>query len=164
MAEVEEEDVVDPVLDLIGKPTLLSLVYTGVKPVFSRMDKKKGKDQSLKHKARELGIYSTKLNRVGLEKAIEKYWINKCGGYEEYLKADIFRQPEQDITRDRKVRGSAKRKEEFAKSHKLEIKVSKRPKKAPLTNQVRHEHVCYYSMLLLFLSHWFSLVQLSRRQ
>jgi hypothetical protein len=59
MAEVEEEE--GDGKDRPGKPTVLNLVCTGLKPVFLRMDEKKGKEESLKHKARELGVYSKKL-------------------------------------------------------------------------------------------------------
>ena len=75
VAEAEEEEEVVDEEHTPGKPTVLNLVYTATKPVFLQMDENKGKDESLKHKTRELGVYSKKLNRVGLEKAIEKYWI-----------------------------------------------------------------------------------------
>ena len=95
------------------------------------MDKKKGKEESLKHKTRELGAYSRKLICDGLEEVIEKYFIEQCGAYEEYLKADIFRQAEQDIVRNCNVLENAKRKQEFAEAHKLETK-KRAWKKRPL--------------------------------
>ena len=137
--------------DMPRKPTVLNFVYTGLKPVFLRMGVKKGKEESLKHKARELGVYLKKLNRVGLEKAIERYWIKQCGGYEEYLKADILWQEEQDISRNRIVRGE-KRKRDFVEAHKSERKKRVRPRKSPLSNDVSPPSVWWYSVFFVSLT------------
>ena len=66
---------------------------------------------------------------------LERYWIQKCGGWEEYTKAPIFQQEEQAISRGRKVSSNAKRKSEFAAAATDEKKKSKM-KKAPMTVKV----------------------------
>ena len=132
------------------EPTVLDLVFSGDRPVFLRMDEKEGKERSLIHKAKELGVYRNKMKCVEVEKLVEKHWIKKCGGYEEYLKAKIFCQEKQIITRTRKELASVKRKKKFAADHQTEKKITskKRARKTPLTGKVRKRLSCPCTLLL----------------
>ena len=132
------------------EPTVLDLVFSGDRPVFLQMDKKEGKERSLIHKAKELGVYRNKMKHVEVEKLVEKHWIEKCGGYEEYLKAKIFCQEKQIITLTRKELTSAKRKKEFTADHQTEKKITskKRARKIPLTGKVRKHLSCSCILLL----------------
>ena len=90
------------------------------------MDEKKGKEQSLIHHAKELGIYEQNDRRPVIEQKLNKYWIDKCGGYDEYMKATIFQAEKQDIARERKPHPNQKRKLEFVEDG--EEKIENKPK------------------------------------
>lgn len=124
--EGSDEEMMDPK----AEPTIHDLIFTADKPVFLRMDETKGLDKSLVHKARQLGVYVSKMKRADIAKAIEKYWIAEAGGYDEYMQARIFLQGEQAISRKRKVLASAKRKQSFAESQTETKKVCRKHKYA----------------------------------
>ena len=128
--EPEPEPVVEEPSPLEEEePSIYDQVFTHDLPVFLRMDEKEGKERSLVHHAKRLGFYEDKDIRKVLEKKLEKYWIEKCGGYEEYTKATIFQSKKQDIARDRKQSGNKKRKAEFAEAQTEEKKTSKSKRK-----------------------------------
>jgi len=135
---VEEEVVdVDQDQDPIEEHHVYDDVFTGDKPIFLRMDDKQGVENNLKRKATELGIYVPRMKRVEIEKALEKYWINECGGWDVYTKAPIFHQEDQDICRERKISTNVKRKAEFAASQTEEKKLCKN-KKLAMTPKVNY--------------------------
>lgn len=86
---------------------------------------------------------------------LEKYWIQKCGGWEQYTNAPIFHQQEQSISRERKMAPSAKRKADFAAAQ-TEQKQKSKKKKAPMT--VKVSVVCLALFYKLVYSNTHSLI------
>jgi hypothetical protein len=89
------------------------------------------KERSLVYRTKELGIYNQGMKRGEIKKA--QYWIDKCGSYEEYMKAKCFAAEIQDIHCEHALRPSEKRKPAFAESKQQKKKKAKQdPHKKPL--------------------------------
>jgi hypothetical protein len=137
-----EKEVVEEVIDIDmaeevpAECDVCDLVFTADKPVFLMMSDKNGIQNNLIRKASELGIYKKKMKRNEIAKALEKYWVERCGSYEKYVEAPIFHQEDQEICRKRKS-STSKRKNNFADAQTDTKKKSGRIRKSPMSPQVK---------------------------